>query len=78
MKTSSPLCTILSQGCSLPSKVTVMVNLVFVTHAYLNSYFCILGRRQCNGTPLQCSFLENPRDGRAWWAAVYGVVQSRT
>ena len=31
-----------------------------------------------NGTPLQCSCLENPRDGRAWWAAVYGVAQSRT
>ena len=31
-----------------------------------------------NGTPLQCSFLENPGDGGAWWAAVSGVVQSRT
>ena len=31
-----------------------------------------------NGNPLQCSFLENPRDGGAWWAAVYGVAQSRT
>ena len=31
-----------------------------------------------NGNPLQCSFLENPRDGRAWWAAIYGVRQSRT
>ena len=31
-----------------------------------------------NGNPLQCSFLENPRDGGAWWAAVYGVTQSRT
>ena len=28
-----------------------------------------------NGTPLQYSCLENPRDGRAWWAAVYGVAQ---
>ena len=28
--------------------------------------------------PLQCSCLENPRDGGAWWAAVYGVEQSRT
>ena len=28
--------------------------------------------------PLQCSCLENPRDSRAWWAAVYGVAQSRT
>ena len=31
-----------------------------------------------NGTPLQCSCLENPRDGGAWWAAVYGVTQSWT
>ena len=28
-----------------------------------------------NGNSLQCSCLENPRDGRAWWAAVYGVGQ---
>ena len=31
-----------------------------------------------NGSPLQYSCLENPRDGGAWWAAVYGVTQSRT
>ena len=31
-----------------------------------------------NGNPLQCSCLENPRDGGAWWAAVYGVAQGRT
>ena len=31
-----------------------------------------------NGDPLQCSCLENPRDGEAWWAAVYGVAQSWT
>ena len=31
-----------------------------------------------NGSPLQCSCLENPRDGRAWWAAIYGVAQSWT
>ena len=31
-----------------------------------------------NGNPLQCSCLENPRDRGAWWAAVYGVAQSRT
>ena len=31
-----------------------------------------------NGNPLQCSCLENPRDGEAWWAAVYGVTESRT
>ena len=31
-----------------------------------------------NGNPLQCSCLENPRDGGAWWAAVYGVTQRGT
>ena len=34
--------------------------------------------REGNGTPLQYSCLENPRDGGAWWADVYGVTQSRT
>ena len=42
----------------------------------------ILGRPSSigegNGNPLQCSCLENPRDGGAWWAAVYGVAQNRT
>ena len=31
-----------------------------------------------HGNPLQCSCLENPRDGGAWWAAIYGVAQSQT
>jgi len=31
-----------------------------------------------NGNPLQCSGLENPRDGGSWWAAVYGVAQDWT
>ena len=31
-----------------------------------------------NGNPLQCSCLENPRDEETWWAAIYGVAQSRT
>ena len=31
-----------------------------------------------NGRPLQYSCLENPSDGGAWWAAIYGVTQSRT
>ena len=39
------------------------------------SLFCI---GEGNGNPLQCSCLENPRDGGAWWAEVYGVAQSRT
>ena len=39
---------------------------------------CVYMRVEGNGNPLQCSCLEKPRDGRAWWAAVYGVAQSRT
>ena len=39
------------------------------------SLFCI---GEGNGNPFQCSCLENPRDGGAWWAAVYGIAQSRT
>ena len=31
-----------------------------------------------NGNPLQCSCLENPKDGGAWWADVYGVTQNQT
>ena len=31
-----------------------------------------------NGTPLQCSYLANPMDGGAWWAAVHGVAKSQT
>ena len=34
--------------------------------------------KEGNGNPLQCSCLESPRDGGAWWAAVYGVAQSWT
>ena len=41
----------------------------------MKHYACI---GEGNGTPLQCSCLENPRDGASWWAAVYGVAQSRT
>ena len=34
--------------------------------------------REGNGNSLQCSCLENPRDGGTWWAAVYGITQNRT
>ena len=40
--------------------------------------FSLSGIGEGNGDPLQCSCLENPRDGGAWWAAVYGVTQSQT
>ena len=41
-------------------------------------HFSLLCIGEGNGNPLQYSCLENPRDGGAWWAAVYGVAQSRT
>ena len=41
-------------------------------------HFSLLCTGEGNGNPLQCSCLENPRDGGAWWAAVCGVAQSRT
>ena len=44
----------------------------------LHFHFSLSFIGEGNGNPLQCSSLENPRDGRAWWAAVYGVAQSRT
>ena len=44
----------------------------------LHFHFSLSCIGEGNGNPLQCSCLENPRDGRAWWAAIYGVTQSRT
>ena len=44
----------------------------------LHFYFSLSCTGEGNGNPLQCSCLGNPRDGRAWWAAIYGVAQSRT
>ena len=44
----------------------------------LHFHFSLSWIGEGNGSPLQCSCLENPRDGRAWWAAVYGVAQSWT
>ena len=46
-----------------------------VRHNWATSLSCT---GEGNGNPLQCSWLENPRDGGAWWAAVYGVTQNWT
>ena len=48
------------------------------TTEWLHFHFSLSTTGEGNGSPLQRSCLENPRDGRAWWAAVYGVAQSRT
>ena len=44
----------------------------------LHFHFSLSCIGEGNGNPLQCSWLENPRDRGAWWAAVYGVAQSQT
>ena len=48
------------------------------TTELLHFHFSLSCIGEGNGNPLQCSCLENPRDGGAWWAAIYGVPQSRT
>ena len=44
----------------------------------LHFHFSLSCIGEGNGNPLQCSCLENSRDGVAWWAAIYGVAQSWT
>ena len=48
------------------------------TTEWFHSHFSLSCIGEGNGNPLQCSCLENPRDGGDWWAAVYGVAQSGT
>ena len=48
------------------------------TTEWLHFHFSLSCTGEGNGNPLQCSCLENPRDGGAWWPAVYGVTHSRT
>ena len=44
----------------------------------LHFHFSLSCTGEGNGNPLQCSCLENPGDGGAWWPAVYGIAHSRT
>ena len=48
------------------------------TTEQLHFHFSLSCIGEGNGNQLQCSCLENPRDGGAWWAAIYGVAQSQT
>ena len=48
------------------------------TTEQLHFHFSLSCIGEGNGNPLQCSCLENPRDGGVWWAAIAGVTQSRT
>ena len=58
------------QSMGVSKRQTRLSNFTFTFHFSLS---CI---GEGNGNPLQCSSLENLRDGGAWWAAVYGVTQS--
>ena len=49
-----------------------------VGHDWLHFHFSLSCIGEGNGNLLQCSCLENPRDGGAWWAAIYVVAQSQT
>ena len=48
------------------------------TTEWLHFHFSLSCIGEGKGNPLQCSCLENPRDGGAWWAVVYGVAQGQT
>ena len=61
-----------------PGRLQSMGLLESDTTERLHFHFSLSFIGEGNGNPLQCSCLENPRDGEAWWAAVYGVAQSRT
>ena len=71
-------------GISLPVLFYFLCNHRHVTYYLLHLFilFFICSYLSCigegHGNPLQYSCLENPRNGEAWWAAVYGVAQSRT
>ena len=56
-----------SRDITLLTKVHLVKAMVFLAVLY-----------GCNGNPLQCSCLESPMDGGAWWATVHGVAQSWT
>ena len=61
-----------------PSRLQSMGSLRVSTTEQLHFHFSLSCIGEGNGNPLQCSCLGNLRDWGAWWAAVYGVTQSRT
>ena len=60
-----------------PGRLQSMGSLESDTTEWLHFHFSLSCIGEGNGNPLQCSCLENSRDGEAWWAAVYGVTQSQ-
>ena len=61
-----------------PGGLQSMGSLESDTTERLHFHFSLSCSGEGNGNPLQCSCLENLRDGGAWWAAISGVAQSRT
>ena len=61
-----------------PGRLQSMGSLESDTTERLHFHFSLSCIGERNGNPLQCSCLENPRDGGAWWATVYGIAQSWT
>ena len=61
-----------------PGRLQSMGSLESYMTEQLHFHFSLSCIGEGNGNPLQYSCLENPRDGEAWWAAVYGVAQSWT
>ena len=61
-----------------PGRLQSMGLLESDTTEQLHFHFSLSCIGEGNGKPLQCSCLENPRDGGAWWAAIYGIAQSWT
>ena len=61
-----------------PGRLQSMGSLELDMTERLHFYFSLSCIGEENGYPLQCSCLENPRDGGAWWAAISGVAQSQT
>ena len=72
--------TLIKQSCLWEFSLHMWLSICKMLYAifiyfYIN-LLCLFG--EGNGNPLQCSCLENSRDGGAWWAAVYGVAESQT
>ena len=61
-----------------PDRLQSMGSLESDTTERLHFHFSLSCIGEGNGNPLKCSCLENPRDGGAWWAAIYGITQSQT
>ena len=61
-----------------PGRLQSMGSLRVNTTERLHFYFSLSCIGEGNGNPLQCSCLENPKDGGTWWAAVSGFAQSDT